>query len=307
MNAPANQPLFSAESGAFYRSLFRIVAPIALQNLISAAVSSADVIMLGYVGQTALAAASLASQVQFVLLLFFVGLSSGLIMLTAQYWGKRDTASIETLAGIACKFSCAAGLLFALAAACAPALLMRIFTDDGGMVAEGAKYLRLVAPSYVCMALSQVYQAVFKSVERVRTVTALTIGALLLNIALNAAFIFGAGPFPALGIRGVALATSIARAVEVCACVWVASRIREIRLVPQVLLQRNPVLLRDFVHFSLPALGNEFVWGAAFAMYSVILGHLGESIVAAFLVMAGTQITRPYGPKEITRPSAVSR
>ena len=273
--------MFSAESRAFYRALAKIVAPITLQNLISAAVSSADVVMLGYLGQTSLAAASLAGQVQFVLLLFFVGLSSGLIMLTAQYWGKGDAASIETLAGIAFKCSAAAGAVFALSALFFPRALMFVFTSDEAMVAEGARYLRLVSPSYFCMALSQVYQAVFKSVERVKTVTILTIMALLLNIVLNAAFIFGWGFFPALGIRGVALATSIARLVEVAACVFVAARIRDIRLSPRILFRRNRVLLRDFFRFSLPAVGNEFVWGAAFAMYSVILGHLGEDIVAA--------------------------
>lgn len=273
--------ILSAESKAFYRSLFIIVAPIALQNLITAAVGSADVIMLSYVGQTSLAAASLAGQVQFVLLLFFVGMSSGLIMLTAQYWGKKDTYSIETLTGIAFKFSCTAGLIFSLAALFCPAFLMRIFTNDDAMIAEGAKYLRLVAPSYFCMSLSQIYQAVFKSIEKVVVVTVITFGALGLNIVLNALLIFGWGPFPQLGIRGVAIATSIARIVELLACVFVASGIKSIRIVPSILFRRNPLLFKDFFKYSMPALGNEFVWGAAFAMYSVILGHLGEDIVAA--------------------------
>ena len=273
--------MFSSETRTFYRSLFNIVTPIALQNLISAAVNSADVVMLGYVGQTALASASLASQVQIVLLLFFVGMASGLIMLTAQYWGKGDTQSIETLTGIAFKFSCTAGLVFFLAAFFFPSFLMRIFTNDSAMIHEGAKYLKIVAPSYFFMSISQVFQAVFKSIERVKTVTALTIGALLLNIVLNAVFIFGAGPIPALEIRGAALATTVARLIEVLACIFVASRIKDIRLVPSILLMKNKVLSRDFFRFALPAQGNEFVWGAAFAMYSVILGHLGESIVAA--------------------------
>lgn len=292
--------MISPESRSFYRSLAKIVAPIALQNLISAAVNSADVLMLGNVGQTSLAAASLAGQVQFVLMLFFIGMASGLIMLTAQYWGKNDAESIETLAGIALKVSCAAGLLFALAAAFFPRVLMRAFTGEEAMVEEGARYLVFVAPSYFFLAVSQVFQAVFKSVERVRTVTALTIAALLLNIALNAVFIFGValspsgtpcqaagaaeGPavlVPAMGIRGAALATSVARAAEMAACLFVAARIRDVRLGPSILFRRSPALLRDFFRFSLPAIGNEFVWGAAFAMYSGILGRLGEDIVAA--------------------------
>mgnify|MGYP003308758725 FL=1 len=83
------------EAKTFYKSLFIIVAPIAIQNFITAAVNSADVIMLGYVSQTAIAAVSLASRVQFLLTMFFTGLSSGVIMLTAQYWGKKDTDAIQ--------------------------------------------------------------------------------------------------------------------------------------------------------------------------------------------------------------------
>jgi len=273
--------MLTAEGKSFYRSLFKIVAPITLQNLISAAVHSADVIMLGYVGQTSLAASSLAGQYQFVLMLFFVGLSSGLIMLMAQYWGKGDTKSIESLAGIGFKFSAAAGLLFSLLAFFFPQQLMKLFTNESGMISEGAKYLRYAAPSYFCLALSQVYQATFKSIERVTTVTMLTVGALLLNIVFNALFIFGLGPFPQMGIRGAALATSIARILEVLACIWVSSRLQVLQLKPSILFRKNIILLKDFIHYGLPALVNEFIWGAAYAMYSVILGHLGEDIVAA--------------------------
>ena len=103
------------EAKSFYKSLFVIVAPIALQNFITAAVNSADVIMLSHVSQTAIASVSLASKVQFLLAMFFTGLSSGVIMLTAQYWGKKDPKSIRTLMGIALRISSTAGLLFSFA------------------------------------------------------------------------------------------------------------------------------------------------------------------------------------------------
>src|SRR5574344_2013412 len=141
------------EAKSFYRSLFIIVGPIALQNLITAAVSSADVVMLGYVGQTELAAASLAGQIQFVLMLIFTGISSGLIMLTSQYWGKKDTHSIETLAGIAFKLSCSTGFVFSIAAFFFPQLLMRIFTNDENLISVGAQYLRFVSFSYFFMSV----------------------------------------------------------------------------------------------------------------------------------------------------------
>jgi putative MATE family efflux protein len=202
-------------------------------------------------------------------------------MLTAQYWGRQDAASIETLMGIALKLSCTVGALFSAAAFFFPALLMRIFTNDDALVTAGASYLRFVSISYVLMAVSQVYQAILKSIEKVSIVTVITTCALVLNIFLNAVFIFGLFGAPRMGIRGVALATSLSRAVELLFCLAVSSGIKNISFTFPVIFRRNSFLLRDFVHYSLPALGNEFIWGAAFAMYSVILGHLGADIVAA--------------------------
>lgn len=275
-----------ADTKRFYKSLFIIVTPIALQNLISAAVNSADVVMLGYVGQTALAAASLAGQVQFVLMLFFTGMGSGLIMLTAQYWGKNDTHSIETLAGIAFKLSCSAGFIFSATAFFAPRAIMHVFTNEEQLIETGASYLRYVSLSYFFMSFSQVFQAVFKSIGRVVTVTIITFTALGLNVALNACFIFGIAFFPRLGITGVAIATTISRFIELLICLFVASKVREVKIRAEIITRKNKLLVADFFKFSLPALGNEFVWGAAFAMYSVILGHKGEDIVAANSVVS---------------------
>ncbi|MBR0124732.1 MAG: MATE family efflux transporter, partial [Treponema sp.] len=162
------------ESRNFFKSLFTIVGPIALQNLISAAVGSADVIMLGKVGQDAIAAVNLASYIQFILFLFFIGLSSGVVMLAAQYWGKKDTHSIETIFGIGCKISAAIGIVFALLAFFVPGLLMKIFTDELPLISIGSEYLRFVSVGFFILAFSQIYQAVLKSIERVRTVTVIT-------------------------------------------------------------------------------------------------------------------------------------
>ncbi len=270
----------------FYKQLFVLVGPIALQNLISAAVNSADVLMLNYVGQTALAASSLAGQVSFVLMLFYVGLASGLVMLTAQYWGRGDSYSIETLAGIALKISGAVGLVFAGASFFCPELLMRIFTNEPKLIQTGAEYLKIVSLSFLLMSVSQVYEAVFKSIEKVRIVTAITFITLTLNIILNAVFIFGLFGAPKLGIRGVALATTISRVVEILICIGVSFAVREVKLRPSVLFRKNTVLMRDFVHYSFPAMGNEVVWGLAFSIYSAILGRLGEDIVASNSVVA---------------------
>lgn len=271
----------NSEAKTFYKSLRHVVGPMALQNLISAAVNSADVIMLGYVGQTAIAATSLAGNVAFIMFMISTGLSSGLVMLAAQYWGKKDTDSIKTLLGIALRICCSVEIIVAIIAAVYPRILMLIFTSDPTMITEGCKYLRAVSISYVCLSFSQMYQAGFKSIERVKIVTITSTMTLFLNIGLNATFIFGLFGVPKMGIIGVGIATSIARFVEMIVCFIYAHFQKDVHFSIACIFRRNKLLTKDFFKYSLPAVGNELVWGAAFAMYSVIMGHLGEDIVAA--------------------------
>lgn len=269
------------EAKTFYKDLRNVVQPMAIQNLISSAVNSADVIMLGYIGQTAIAASSLAGNVAFILFMVSTGLSSGLVMLGAQYWGKKDTESIKTLLGIGLRICCTVEIIVALIAAFYPRILMLIFTKDEGLIIEGCKYLRAASFSYVCLSFSQMFQAGFKSIERVKIVTITSTTSLFLNIGLNAVFIFGLLGVPKTGITGVGIATSIARFIEMVICFIYASRQKDVHFSVSCVFRRNKLLTRDFIRYSMPAVGNELVWGAAFAMYSVIMGHLGEDIVAA--------------------------
>ena len=269
------------EAKNFYKDLRNVVQPMAIQNLISSAVNSADVIMLGYIGQTAIAASSLAGNVAFILFMISTGLSSGLVMLGAQYWGKKDTEAIKTLLGIGLRICCSVEIIVACIAAFYPRILMLIFTKDSALIAEGCKYLRAASFSYVCLSFSQMFQAGFKSIERVKIVTITSTISLFLNIGLNAVFIFGLLGVPKMGITGVGIATSIARFIEMIICFIYAGRQTDVKFSVTCVFRRNKLLTRDFFRYSLPAVGNELVWGSAFAMYSVIMGHLGEDIVAA--------------------------
>lgn len=270
---------------SFYRDMFRLALPIVIQNLITTAVGSADVIMLGLVSQTALSAGSLASQIMFILNLVYSGISSGIGMLAAQYWGKKDTRTIEEIMGIGMKLSILVSSLFFVMACFFPRLLMLIFTSEPELIQEGIPYLRIVGISYLFMSISQVYLCTMRSIERVVFATFANASALTLNIVLNGVLIFGLFGLPQLGIIGVALATTIARGVELSICLADACRFSLLRFRPRLLFQKNKVLFLDFMKYSLPAFGNEVCWGLAFSMYSVIMGHLGSDMVAANAVV----------------------
>ncbi len=279
MNGTATKPT------TFYRDMFRLAFPIVIQNLITTAVSSADVIMLGWVSQTALSAGSLASQIMFILNLVYAGISSGIGMLAAQYWGKKDTRTIEEIMGIGMRLSIPVSLLFFILACFFPRLVMMIFTSERELIEAGLPYLRIVGISYLFMSISQVYLCTMRSIERVVFATFTNALALGLNIVLNAVLILGLLGFPKMGIMGVALATTIARGVELLLCLGDACRFPVICFRPGLLFQKNRVLFQDFMKYSLPAFGNEVSWGLAFSMYSVIMGHLGSDMVAANAVV----------------------
>ncbi|HIU32281.1 MAG TPA: MATE family efflux transporter [Candidatus Caccousia avistercoris] len=280
----------SRRDPSFYRNVFALVVPMALQNLINVAVTSADVVMLGQVGETVLSASSLAGQVQFIMTLFFFGLTSGAAILTAQYWGKGDTRTIEKVLGIALRFSLCTGVVFTAAALLAPGFLMHIFTPEEEVVAEGVKYLRIIAFAYIPMAITNIYLNIMRSVERVVVSTVTYLLSLITNIGLNAVFIFGLLGFPAMGISGAALATVIARFLELAIVLVYSKKINTtIRFRLRDIFVRDPLLFRDFMTYSIPVTLNELMWGAGVAMNSVVIGHLGSAAVAANSV---AQVTR---------------
>lgn len=272
----------------FYSQIFKLVLPIVLQNLLSAAVSSADVVMLNYVGQSSISAVSLASQYAGILFMVYYGLGTGASMLCAQYFGKGDMRAIETVQGIALRFSIIISVIFTGMVLFIPEPMMQVFTSDPELITLGASYLRIVSVSYLCWGIIEIYLSVLRSIGRVVISTVLNMLAFTLNVLLNAVFIFGLFGAPKLGVAGVALATSISRVIELIGCFIVSFFSKDIKLKPSCLLVRNKLLFQDFLHLSLPALGNDVSWGVAFSMYSVIIGHLGSDAVAAnsFVVVA---------------------
>lgn len=276
------------KNDVFYSQIFKLLLPIVLQNLLSAAVSSADVVMLNYVGQSSISAVSLASQYASVLFMVYYGLGTGATILCAQYFGKGDMRAIEIVEGIALRFSMLISIVIAAFALTAPELMMTLFTNDPELILIGSSYLRFVSVSYLCWGVTEVYLAVLRSVGRVVISTALNTMAFTLNILLNAVFIFGLFGAPKMGAPGVALATSISRVIELIGCFLVSFLSKDVKLKLSMLFHRNKTLFSDFIRLSLPALGNDVAWGVAFSMYSVIIGHLGSDAVAAnsFVVVA---------------------
>ncbi len=272
--------LFSARKG-FYRELFVLVIPIVIQNLIASAVGMADVVMLGRVDQTSISASSLAGQVMFLLNVLFFGLNSALTILASQYWGKRDLNVISKILGIGLIISLAVTVAVAGLAFFFPYTVIRIWTDVPELIDAGAVYLRYVAASYIFMGVAQPYLIILKSCERVAFATILSASTLIINVILNALLIFGIGPFPEMGIAGAALATTLSWGIGLIVCAIDFIRQKTLPKKISAMFRIPKALIADFAKYSLPAFINDTLWGLAFNMNSIIMGHLGSDIVAA--------------------------
>ena len=285
LHAPPDASGFFSDK-AFWKKLARLSAPITLQALLVALVAASDAAMLGRVDQNSMAAVSLASQVQFLQNMLVLAVSSAMSLLGAQYWGKADRESVGKIFRIGLRSAGSVSLAVAAACIAAPEALMRVFAENGPLVGIGAGYLRIAGLSYLLSGLSQCHMAILKVTERASLSAAIGGGAVFLNIGLNAVFIYGLGPFPAMGARGAALATLLARAAEFAASALSTAAPGAVPARWRRLFERTPELSADFTRAVLPLFGGVVFWGCGFSSYTAIMGHLGPDTAAANAVAA---------------------
>lgn len=270
----------------FYKTLARLALPIAFQNLMLAAVAAADALMLGKVAQNEMTAVSLATQVQFVQNMFLSSITAAGVILGAQYWGKGDKRTLEDLFNMLFRYCGAVSILFFLACELIPVPLMHIFASDGELIAIGSSYLRVAGWSYLLTGISQCYLAMMKVSERVKPVAFISSCAVVMNICLNAIFIFGLCGAPRLQARGAALATTLSRVVELALCLGISAKGGGVRPALGRFFRLPRQLKTDFIKQCLPLSGAFLFWGVGFTAYTAIMGHMGTDAAAANSVAA---------------------
>ena len=261
------------------KEIVRLALPIALQQFMTALVGACDAIMLGKLSQDAMSAVSLATQVTFVFNLFMFAFMAGENMFVAQYYGKGDYTGISQVFSLVTKICGCIAVVFLAGTLFFPEQLMRILTNEETLIVLGSEYLRVIGISYVFSGIAQTFLAIMKNCGAVNMSTLINGVMVILNIVLNAVFIFGLSGFPKMGIKGAALATVLATVVQFLWSVgYVLCRIRAVKF---SLRSCEKKLFGRFWQKTVPLLINNLVWGIGFSMYSVIMGHLGTDAVAA--------------------------
>lgn len=269
----------------FINKIIMIGIPIAFQNLLNTLLNFVDTMMIGGLGESTIAGVGLANKVFFVFSLLLFGVVSGSAVLTAQYYGKRDVKNIRKVLGVSLILGLLGSLIFVLGGLFVPKAVMRIFTPMEGTIEIGARYLRVIAISYPITAVTMCYTAVLRSTNRVKAPVMITIVSILTNVVLNYILIFGKFGAPKMGVEGAALATLIARILELSLILFIVYK-KEIEASARIkeLLDFDKEFIKKYFKTVSPVIANEFMWGLGVTMYSLVYGRMGDEAVATITI-----------------------
>ena len=269
----------------FYKNVFTLAIPISLQHLITFLVGFADNVMVGRLGDDAVSGIYLGGQLQFLLQQLVVGLGSALLILTAQYWGKGDTTPIRRLIGLVLRIGALSAILMSLATGLFPEQILSLFSDEADAIREGVAYLRIQSLSYLFFAVSQILIYAMRSVETTRVGMMASLVTLVFNVVLNEILIFGHLGLPAMGVRGAALATLIARIMECAAvAIYVFLIDKKLRMHLREIFSPAGKLLGHYLRYGLPVIAGDLVWAVNLMCQGAIVGHFTADVITAVSV-----------------------
>ena len=271
----------------FIRSMLALALPVAFQQLITASLNMIDVLMVGQLGETSVAALGLANQIFFLLILFLFGVTSGMSIFTAQYWGKGDVENIRRVLGICLVIAVSVAAIFTLAATLIPETLMSFYTEDQEVIRLGSDYLRIVGLSYIMMAITVSYISVLRSITWVKITVVVAILALGIKTLLAYLLIFGIGIFPELGVRGAAIGTAVGWAFE---CLFLLILVYTLKTPlaanPLSFFRFNRPFVLNVLKTSMPAAINEVLWSVGITTYNAVYARIGTDAIAAVNINA---------------------
>ena len=272
---------------AFYKRAAVLATPVVVQSMITIGVNMLDTIMLGSFGELQLSGSSLANSFISIYQVLCMGIGGGAAVLTAQYWGANDTASVRKILTLMLRISITIALLFTGAVLLIPAEIMRMYTDDPEIIENGVIYFRLVSPTFLLTGISLTASIVFRSVREVRLPLFTAILSFFTNLFFNWVLIFGHFGLPQMEIAGAALATTLARLIETAVVVVFMLRVDK-RICYRVhhFFASCRGYLRTYLRYSVPVIVSDFLLGLGNTAVTMIIGHLGASFVTANAIVA---------------------
>nr|MCR4850732.1 MATE family efflux transporter [Lachnospiraceae bacterium] len=289
--------LFKKDS-SFYKKVFTLALPIALQSLITIGVNMLDTIMVGSLGENPLSATSLANSFISIYQIFCMGLGMGASVLVSRYWGMKHSGDSNDAAGIALKQTVCLMLrltlllaaIFAIATLLIPGTIMRMYTDDGSIIELGSTYFNYSIVTYFFLGASLTTTIALRSVGQVRLPLFVSIGAFFVNLGANYVFIFGKLGMPRMEVAGAALGTLIARVFETTFILgYLFIKDERIGFKPKDFFMKTGTLISEYIRISIPVLISDGILALGNNSVAMVIGHLGAVFVAANAITAVTQ------------------
>lgn len=274
-------PCTDHEKRLFYKNLWALAIPVAIQSLLTTAITATDSIMMGFLEQDSLSAISITDSFISIYNILILSLVAGTTIFSSQCWGKRDWKGINRVCAVSMRFSIAVSLLFFMATCFIPERVMSIYTNLPELIEKGSLYFRLMSPLFLFSAFYQVYYAIMKNSGRVKRCTVYMVGAAILDCLLNVVMIFGLCGFPRMGIRGAALGTVIASGIQFAVCLADFILNPNMRFELFRRFQGSTRLLKDYLKKSAPVALQLITWTIANNIIISLFGHMGSDIVAA--------------------------
>lgn len=265
-----------------FKTLFSIALPISIQSLLQSSLGMIDQIMIGQLGETAVASVNLGTRLMFIMVYSLSGISAVSSIYTSQYEGagtkEKHSAvmKITILEGLVCVLPfLIAGLFF-------PQQIVRIFSEDNTVIQKGANYLFITAFGFVPKLFSISISAILRCTGKAKITLITGLSSVAINTVLNLIFIFGFGPIKAHGVEGAAIATVIAIFIEATInIIYLEKTKHPSRLSLAIKAKADKGFYKKFAITTLPAIGNECFWALGDAIYSGIYGHMSTVSLAA--------------------------
>lgn len=275
----------------FYRTVFTIVVPVIIQNLITSFVSLLDNIMVGQIGTAQMSGVAIANQLIFIFNICIFGGISGASIYGAQFYGAKDYEGMRACMRVKMYISLGIFAIIGTAFMMFDEQLISLFLQSGdgadvisATLKAGQEYLWIMLLGLLPFAVAQTYSGTMREAGETMLPMISGVIAVITNMVLNYVLIFGKFGAPALGIRGAAIATVISRYVElaiivICAHVnshryfYMRGVYRTFR-VPMLLVKRIAVR-------GTPLLANEALWSVGMSFLNQLYSVAGIDVVAA--------------------------
>lgn len=279
------------ENKKFYKTLVMLCIPIIIQNLISSLINMIDTVMVGGLGEISVASIGIANQYFFLYNMALSGIIGGSGIFIAQFYGKDDKANIRKITGLSTIFAVALGLIFLTIAIFSPRFVINFFTHDEEVIKIAIDYFSIIGFCYPIIAISNVFSMGSRSIRNPKLGMICSSISLVVNIILNYTFIFGKFGMPTMGVRGAALATVLARVVELILLISYVYFIKndyELRFTFKDIKSINKELSKAFVSKSIPVFCNDTFWAFGTVLYAVAYSKAGTSAIAASQIASST-------------------